>query len=94
MKFTILLICLLLTNGCALLRPVQVIQPAIYKPVLPAKLQLRSVEWQLVNEGTNVSFSLDAENYENLSKNMIDITAYIHEMRVIVWSFQQTNFSK
>jgi|TARA_R110000868_G_scaffold195048_2_gene440712 enoyl-[acyl-carrier-protein] reductase (NADH) len=63
-------------------------------PNLPSKVVLKPVTWQVVSlNGTNAIFGLDSKNYENLSRNLSDITAYIEKLRYTIHSIETTNFT-
>lgn len=63
------------------------------KPPMPAKLELRKVDWRFFNANSNTWFALDNENYLKLSKNMVDMAEYLQKLRVIIDTYETNNFN-
>lgn len=92
--------------GCSINPAVrtEVVKPFI--PALPMRVTYEPVEWHVVllpeivntanGEVTSTNrvayFALDTKNYENLSKNTAEMTAYLQKLRVILYSLQSTNY--
>ena len=90
----IFLLFLIILTGCASPRIALENKPIPFvKPPLPAGIDLREVEWQVLSVNTNAWFALDTENYLGLSKNMVDIAEYIQKLRIVTEQYQ-TNYSK
>jgi hypothetical protein len=90
----IFLLFLIVLTGCASPRIALENKPIPFiKPPLPAGVDLREVEWQVLSVNTNAWFALDTENYLDLSKNMVDIAEYIQKLRIVTEQYQ-TNHSK
>ena len=62
------------------------------RPPLPAKMELRDVDWRFFNAHSNTWFALDNENYLNLSKNMVDMAEYVQKLRIVIQSYETNNF--
>ena len=90
----IFILFLIILTGCASPRIALENKPIPFiKPPLPAGVDLREVEWQVLSVNTNAWFALDTENYLDLSKNMVDIAEYIQKLRIVTEQYQ-TNYSK
>ena len=86
-KFLILI--LILVTGCASNRTLfNQNQSTFIRPPLPAKMELREIEWKFVNVNSNALFALDNENYLNLSKNMVDMAEYIQKLRIVLQTYE------
>ena len=59
---------------------------------LPAKMELREVDWRFLNAESNAWFALDNENYLKLSKNMVDMAEYVQKLRIVIQSYETNNF--
>lgn len=94
MKAKIFLFFLILSTGCAATKVTVENKPIPFvKPPLPAAIELRQVNWQVLSVQTNTWFALDTENYLGLSKNMVDIAEYIQKLRIVTESYS-TNYNK
>jgi len=62
------------------------------RPPLPAKMELRDVDWRFFNAHSNTWFALDNENYLKLSKNMVDMAEYVQKLRIVIQSYETNNF--
>jgi hypothetical protein len=89
----ILFVSLLILTGCTTVTTPVVTNIPIYIPQLPPRVKLSPVTWEVINNETNTYFALDAANYENLSKDIADTTAYIEKLRVLIYSIQHTNYT-
>lgn len=61
------------------------------RPPLPAKLELRKIDWRFFNANSNTWFALDNENYLSLSKNMVDMAEYIQKLRIVIQTYETNN---
>jgi len=88
------LLFLIILAGCASPRIALQNKPIPFvKPPLPAGVNLREVNWQVLSVNTNAWFALNTENYLSLSKNMVDIAEYIQKLRLVTEQYS-TNHSK
>ena len=84
-----LILILILVTGCASNRTLfKENQSTFIRPTLPAKMELREIEWKFVNVNSNALFALDNENYLNLSKNMVDMAEYIQKLRIVLQTYE------
>ena len=58
------------------------------RPPLPAKMELRDVDWLFFNAQSNTWFALDNENYLKLSKNMVDMAEYLQKLRIVIQTYE------
>ena len=58
---------------------------------MPAKLELRKIDWRFFNANSNTWFALDNENYLSLSKNMVDMAEYIQKLRIVIQTYETNN---
>jgi|TARA_R110000824_G_scaffold106642_2_gene252264 hypothetical protein len=58
------------------------------RPPLPAKMELRDVDWRFFNAQSNTWFALDNENYLKLSKNMVDMAEYLQKLRIVIQTYE------
>jgi len=56
--------------------------------ILPAKMELRDVDWRFFNAQSNTWFALDNENYLKLSKNMVDMAEYLQKLRIVIQTYE------
>ena len=63
------------------------------RPPLPAKMDLRDVDWRFFNAHSNTWFALDNENYLKLSKNMVDMAEYLQKLRIVIQTYETNNFT-
>ncbi len=86
-KLSILM--LILVAGCASNRTLfKENQSTFIRPPLPAKMELRKVDWKFVSVNSNAIFALDNENYLSLSKNMVDMAEYIQKLRIVLQTYE------
>jgi|TARA_R100000908_G_C3746018_1_gene141331 hypothetical protein len=90
----IFLLLIIFTMGCASSRTLfKENQATFIRPPLPAKMELREIDWKFVNVNSNALFALDNESYLNLSKNMVDMAEYIQKLRIVIQTYETNNFN-
>ena len=92
-KYFKILFLIIMGAGCASPRVLFKEDSAKFiRPPLPAKMELRDVDWRFFNAHSNTWFALDNENYLNLSKNMVDMAEYVQKLRIVIQSYETNNF--
>tara|TARA_Y100000356_G_scaffold134845_1_gene145321 strand:+ start:1934 stop:2239 length:306 start_codon:yes stop_codon:yes gene_type:complete len=90
----ILILLVIFVAGCASNRTLFKDNKATFiQPPLPAKMELREIDWKFVTVNSNALFALDNENYLSLSKNMVDMAEYIQKLRLVIQTYQTNNFN-
>ena len=105
MKHILIILAFLVLAGCGGIKDVNIkatpVQPVVIHPPLPNQLQMRNIEWTVLNRAKIKKlladypnqeialFALSAKGYENLSLNMGEIIRYLKEQKGVIIYYRE-----
>lgn len=91
-KKVFLILLMVSLTACSIISNQTVFRPQTIEPEKPRPIEMRPVQWEVImvtkNGVREPRFSLDNQNYTNLSENLIDIARFIEQQNSVISFYQ------